>query len=80
MIQMWVNNGTVANTGIYVVADTRTFDNYGRRYEFTSFKDRCPFCCPKTDKPDDVFRDDLIQESKEPYIPDHPTQYYCPFT
>ena len=31
--------------------DTTTCDACGRRYEFTSHKDRCPVCCPK-DEPD----------------------------
>ena len=27
--------------------DTTRCDACGRRYEFTSHKDRCPICCPK---------------------------------
>ena len=39
--------------------DTRTCDVCGRRYTFTSYKDRCPFCCPKQDdKTDDYELDD----------------------
>jgi hypothetical protein len=26
--------------------DTTTCDACGMRYEFTSYKDRCPVCCP----------------------------------
>ena len=26
--------------------NTRTCDACGRRYTFTSYKDRCPACCP----------------------------------
>jgi hypothetical protein len=26
--------------------DTKTCDACGKRYAFTSHKDRCPFCCP----------------------------------
>jgi endogenous inhibitor of DNA gyrase (YacG/DUF329 family) len=51
--------------------DTRTCDNCGRRYEFTSYKDRCPFCCPEQ-KPDDYelddWGDDLTAESDYSYV------------
>ena len=42
--------------------DTTTCDACGRRYAFTSHKDRCPVCCPKTEVPD-VFEDyELMDE------------------
>ena len=38
---------------------TTTCDACSRRYTFTSYKDRCPFCCPKQDdKTDDYELDD----------------------
>ena len=55
-------------------ADTTTCDACGLRYTFTSYNDRCPVCCPKSDKSYDVFSDDLIQESDESYIPELPTE------
>ena len=36
--------------------DTTTCDACGRRYTFTSHKDRCPVCCPKKD-PEEMFED-----------------------
>ena len=40
-------------------ADTTTCDACGKRYTFTSYKDRCPICCPKQDdKTDDYELDD----------------------
>jgi hypothetical protein len=39
--------------------NTTTCDACGKRYTFTSHKDRCPVCCPKEgDKPDDYELDD----------------------
>jgi hypothetical protein len=34
-------------------ADTTTCDACGKRYAFTSYKDRCPVCCPVEDKDDE---------------------------
>ena len=53
--------------------DTTTCDACGRRYTFTSHTDRCPACCPQ-EKPDDIFSDDLVQESDESYIPELPAE------
>ena len=33
--------------------DTTTCDACGTRYVFTSYKDRCPVCCPVDDSSDD---------------------------
>jgi len=50
---------------------TTTCDACGRRYEFTSHKDRCPVCCPVEDDEPDGYElddwgtgDDLIPESE----------------
>jgi hypothetical protein len=49
----------------------RTCDACGRKFTFTDFRhDRCPFCCPK-DEHDDIWRDDLAQESE---VSDWPEQ------
>jgi hypothetical protein len=40
-----------------------TCDACGRRYEFTSHKDRCPVCCPVDEPDDDDY--DYNQESGE---------------
>jgi len=41
---------------------TTTCDACGKRYEFTSHKDRCPVCCPKS-APGDAFEDyELVDE------------------
>ena len=32
---------------------TTTCDACGTRYAFTSYKDRCPVCCPEDDESDD---------------------------
>jgi hypothetical protein len=54
----------------YMANDTTTCDACGRRYEFTSYKDRCPVCCPKRDDKSDDYElddwgsgDDLTPES-----------------
>ena len=48
----------------------RTCDACGRQFTFTDFQhDRCPYCCPK-DEQDDIWGDDLTQESDESYRPD----------
>jgi hypothetical protein len=48
----------------------RTCDACGRKFTFTDFRhDRCPYCCPK-DEQDDIWGDDLTQESDESYRPD----------
>jgi hypothetical protein len=36
--------------------DTTRCHACGRRYEFTSHKDRCPVCCPK-EEPEEVFEE-----------------------
>ena len=64
----------VAGFSYMTKADTTTCDACGTRYAFTSYKDRCPVCCPKSDKSYDVFSDDVIQESDESYIPELPTE------
>jgi hypothetical protein len=33
-----------------MTSDTKTCDACGKRYAFTSYKDRCPVCCPVEDK------------------------------
>ena len=33
--------------------DTTTCDACGMRYTFTSYKDRCPVCCPDQKRGDD---------------------------
>ena len=40
-----------------------TCDACGRRYEFTSHKDRCPVCCPVEESDDDDY--DYNQEGGE---------------
>jgi hypothetical protein len=35
-------------------ADTTTCDACGTRYAFTSYKDRCPVCCPDQAREDDA--------------------------
>ena len=40
-----------------------TCDACGRRYEFTSHKDRCPVCCPVDEHDDDDY--DYNQEGGE---------------
>lgn len=42
--------------------DTRTCDACGRRYEFTSSRDRCPYCCPEQKRDDDTLDDEPIDE------------------
>jgi len=43
--------------------DTTTCDACGACYEFTSHKDRCPYCCPKSELDDDVLEDyELVDE------------------
>ena len=44
----------VAGFSYMTKADTTTCDACGKRYAFTSYKDRCPVCCPvDEDEPDD---------------------------
>jgi hypothetical protein len=45
-----------------------------QEYEFSNaYTDRCPICCPK-EKSDDIWRDDLMQESDWSDIPDEPAE------
>jgi len=37
----------------YMTNDTTTCDACGTRYAFTSYKDRCPVCCPEQKREDD---------------------------
>jgi hypothetical protein len=37
----------------YMTNDTTTCDACGTRYAFTSYKDRCPVCCPDQARDDD---------------------------
>jgi len=41
-----------------IEADSTTFDACGTRYAFTSYTDRCPVCCPKSELEDDSFDND----------------------
>jgi len=58
--------------------DTTRCDACGRRYEFTSHKDRCPCCCPEYKHDDDAFEEYELSDEALPddafepqrYIPD----------
>jgi hypothetical protein len=44
-----------------MISDTTTCDACGTRYVFTSYKDRCPVCCP-----DRMCEDDLSDSQEQP--------------
>ena len=49
----------------YMTNDTTTCDACGMRYAFTSYKDRCPVCCP--DQAHDGDATDNYEQADEEY-------------